>query len=134
VSTRTELADLVRGILPRRGWTVLAYEDDLDEITTSTVLISLQRIRRHPQAPQGALLETYKLRLAVPSEVPATRAQQLDTAAEALLLGLEGLGSGIAWEEATKVLHRDRYLALDVDVTVTSTRTPTEPTTTKRKR
>lgn len=137
MSARTDFAALLEAALkPARDWTVLPYEDDLDEVTKATVLVSLQGFTRHPQAPQGALLERYRVRLVVPSEDAAKRAVQLDDRGSELVLAIEDMGPSIAWQDANKVLHRERYLALDLDVTVTATRTPkltTDPTTTRKR-
>lgn len=123
LTPRATLLKLLKPNLPNpRKWTVLDHDDNLTTLEKPTLILSLQRLRRHPAAPLGAMLAEFTLRLAVPSEDFRKREDQLDEAITELLFAIEQAGPSVGWDEAQKVLHRDLYLAFDVTLTVTLSR------------
>lgn len=125
---RKVLAGLLTAALPRE-WVILDHEEDLEaNVGKVCVIVSQQRKQRHPAAPLGKLLVTFRLRLVAPSTDVRTREDALDDYVDELLFVIERLGTAFVWSEASKVLAGS-FLAYDVDLTATANRPA--PTTRK---
>lgn len=100
---RTYVADTLRAALPKT-WRVVDSETTLDRLSSITVRVSNQRIKRLDAAPAGAYDTTLMVTLISPNADFAKAEGELEDALDVLVEAIEDQ-FGTAWDEASKVLH-----------------------------
>lgn len=124
-SVRTWLVDKLQPKLPKT-WRYITDERSLDDIDVPHVLLSHKSIQREPTNPQGHRRHTYTLTLLAPGVDFSQAETALGDDIEKLLLTLDTLDRGIAWDRAEKVLHASKYLAWEIDIfVITESKKPT---------
>jgi hypothetical protein len=123
-SIRSQLEALLKPVLPK-GWVIISNERGSDVQTKTVLRLSQQSLKRHPQAPLGALLVTFTARVIAPGDDFEKSEDVLDDAVTSFIFAVDGLGGSVAWTDAKKVLFDDA-LAYDIELTITVDR-PTNP-------
>ncbi len=108
-------------------WHVIPEQRFPETISRTTVVLQHTRIERLPEAPLGHLRHTVTLTVADPHTDIAAAEDGLDDALTDLLSAIDA-HSTIAWTEAEKVVHAERYVAWNLTLTViTGKPAATEP-------
>lgn len=127
---RRWVTDRLKPVLPRR-WTVAPYTRKPDELSGPTVVITLQKIQRLPEAPLGSQIVTYLVTVIDPAADFAQADQNLDDEIVDLISGLDSVRNEdgtpvLRWITADRNTWNDIYLCFDITVEVIITATPKE--------
>lgn len=127
---RRWVTDQLKPLLPRR-WDLAPYMRKPDELTAPTVMVTLQRIERLPEAPLGSQLVTYLVTIVDPAQDWSQADANLDDEIVDLIGGLDSTRTTagtpvLRWTGADRAVWNDSYLAFDISVTAVITVTPEE--------
>lgn len=127
---RRWVTDRLKPSLPRR-WTLWTYTRTPDELSGPTVVVTLQKITRLPQAPLGSQLVTYLVTVIDPATDWSQADKNLDDEIVDLIAGLDSVRNEdgmpvLRWTSADRNTWNDTYLAFDITVEVVITATPEE--------
>ncbi|MDP4333230.1 hypothetical protein Q7F20_07585 [Curtobacterium sp. A7_M15] len=127
---RRWVTDRLKPLLPRR-WTLSPYTRKPDELSGPTVIVTLQKIQRLPDAPLGAQVATYLVTVVDPATDWAQADKNLDDEIVDLIAGLDSVRNDdglpvLRWITADRNTWNDTYLAFDITVEVIITATPKE--------
>jgi hypothetical protein len=127
---RRWVLDRLKPQLPNR-WTVAAYTRRPDELAGPTVILTLQSIKRLPEAPLGSQIVTYLVTIVDPSQEWSQADAQLDDEIVDLIAALDSVRNDqglpvLRWTSADRNTWNDTYLAFDITVDVIITATPKE--------
>jgi len=127
---RRWVTDRLKPSLPRR-WALWTYTRTPDELSGPTVVVTLQKIQRLPEAPLGSQLVTYLVTVIDPATDWSQADKNLDDEIVDLIAGLDSIRneSGLPvlrWTSADRNTWNDTYLAFDITVEVVITATPKE--------
>lgn len=127
---RRWVTDRLRPVLPRR-WTLAPYTRKPDELSGPTVVVTLQKIQRLPEAPLGSQIVTYLVTVIDPATDWAQADAALDDEIVDLIAALDSVRNDdglpvLRWTAADRNTWNDTYLAFDISVEVIITATPKE--------
>ena len=111
---RAAVTDALKPILPT-DWKLVSYQTNLDTISQPVVVLKLETVERHPQAPNGARLITYTLTVIEPKTAPGPADDALDHKLVVLLDAIDAT-PGLRWSKAQRVAT-DTNPAFDVSLT-----------------
>jgi hypothetical protein len=116
-TVRAELAALLAPLLPK-DWLIVPNERAIETANRTVLRLSQQSIQRHPQAPLGAVLVTFKAAVIDPGTDIERAEDNLDDAVTSLLFAIDALGGSVAWTDANKALFESN-LGYEISLTVT---------------
>lgn len=127
---RRWITDQVKPLLPRR-WELAAYTRKPDDLAAPTVVVTLQKIERLPEAPFGSQLVTYLITIIDPAADWSQADSNLDDEIVDLIAALDSTRNDagvpiLRWTSADRNTWNDLYLAFDITVTAIITATPKE--------
>lgn len=127
---RRWITDQVKPLLPRR-WELAAYTRKPDDLSAPTVVVTLQKIERLPEAPLGSQLVTYLITVIDPASDWSQADKNLDDEIVDLIAALDSTRNDagvpiLRWTSADRNTWNDLYLAFDITVTAVITATPKE--------
>lgn len=126
-SVREVVRDELRARVPR-SWRIIDWQTEVDQLDSLTLVLSVSRMRRAAEAPMGAYDVTVTVTLVSPQSDNLRRAEgELEDALGELVPIIED-AFGMGWDEASKSLYAEKYLAWDIPVHYIASRstTPTD--------
>lgn len=116
VDLRGVIVDRLKPHLPRR-WKWYDHSVGVDELDRPTVILTLERIERLPEAPRAGRLITYTLTLIDPSTNVEQREDSLDDTASDLLNVIDD-DDLLRWSVAERGLDKNQqHLGFDISIT-----------------
>lgn len=127
---RRWVTDQLKPLVPRR-WDLSPYTRVPESINTPTVIVTLQKIQRLPEAPLGGQIATYLVTIVDPATDPTQADKALDDEVIDLIAALDSTRNEhgfpvLRWTSAERASYADTYLAFDISVEVTLTTSPKE--------
>lgn len=127
---RRWVTDSLKPLLPRR-WTLAPYTRKPDDLNGPTVIVTLQTIKRLPEAPLGSQVATYLVTIVDPAQDWSQADAALDDEIVDLISALDMVRNEnglpvLRWTSADRNTWNDLYLAFDITVDVIITATPKE--------
>jgi len=120
-NVRTAVTDALTPLLPKT-WKLVPHTTNFGVISQPVVVLKLEEVKRHPDAPNGARLISYTLTIIEPKTEPGPADDALDTKLLLLLAAIDK-APGIAWSTAKRVVT-DTNPAFDVTLTFDSINKP----------
>ena len=127
---RRWVTDSLKPLLPRR-WTLAPYTRKPDDLDGVTVIVTLQTIKRLPEAPLGKQIATYLVTIVDPAQDYSQADAALDDEIVDLISALDTVRGPtglpiLRWTSADRNTWNDTYLAFDITVDAIITATPKE--------
>ena len=114
-SFRNQVVDTLKPMLPR-NWTWYSYRTNLDTFVNPVVVLTMQTIERHPDAPQGSLLVSCTLTVLEPKTTPGKSDDDLEDKVLDLTMAIDK-APAIHWERAERVIaNNDRNPGYDISI------------------
>ena len=114
INFRNFAIELVKPKLPR-NWTWFSSKTNLDNFIHPVVKLTMQRIVRDPDAPQGSRIATFVLTIIEPMSKPGSSDDALDDKVIDLLNALDTVAE-MHWESAERVTVNERNPGYDVTI------------------
>jgi len=119
---RTGVTDALKPLLPAT-WQIVPFAKNLDAITRPVVMLQLEEVQRHPDAPNGARLITYSLLIIEPKNDPGPADDSLDANVINLIDAIDKT-PGLRWTSAKRVVAFESP-AFDITLMFDATKSPT---------
>ena len=119
---RTGVTDALKPLLPE-AWQIIPFSKNLDTITRPVVMLQLEEVQRHKDAPNGARLVTYTLTVIEPKTDPGPADDSLEANLIDLLNAIDK-SPGLAWSGAKRVVAHESNPAFDITLTYSVANAP----------